>query len=245
MENAILIGLSRQVALQRQMDIVANNLANIETAGYKGEKLLFEEYLSKGAKVSDVPTASSKVSLVHDTSVFRQFAEGSIVPTDNPLDVALNGKGWLVVDTPNGERYTRNGHLTLNAEGTLVNGSGYVVRSTSGTISFGADETKITISADGTVSSTAGEKGKLQLVQFANQNALQKEGKSLFSSTEPPEIADKVRVVQGMIERSNVQPVLEMTRMIEVTRSYTAISKLAEKLDELKRRGIEQLGTLS
>jgi len=140
MENALLIGLSRQTALLRHMDIIANNLANSETAGYKGERPLFEEYLSKNARVTTQPGLGGKISMVQDRGLLREFSEGGMVPTDNPLDIAINGKGWLVVDTPDGERYTRNGHLKRNDEGILVNSSGYPVLSTAGTITIAADE---------------------------------------------------------------------------------------------------------
>ena len=242
MENALLIGLSRQTALLRQMDIIANNLANTQTAGYKGEKPLFEEYLSKNARITNVPGFSGKVSMVQDRGLLRSFAEGSMVPTENPFDVAINGKGWLVVDTPEGERYTRNGHLARNDEGILVNSSGYPVLSTAGNINIAADEINITISADGTVSTSAGDKGKLRIVVFDNENQLKKQGESLFKSDEPAKPVENVRILQGVIEHSNVQPVVELTEMIKVMRSYIATSKMNEKIDELKRRGIEQLG---
>jgi len=245
MENALLIGLSRQTALLRQMDIIANNLANSETAGYKSEKPLFEEYLSNKARISDLPGASGRISLVQDRGLLRDFSEGGMVQTENPFDVAINGKGWLVVDTPDGERYTRNGRLTRNEEGTLVNSAGYPILSNSGTINIAADETKFTVASDGSVSTSAGEKGKLRIVVFDNENLLSKQGESLFNSEEPPIPAEDVRVVQGVIERSNVQPILELTEMITVMRSYISASKMNEKIDELKRRGIEQLGTLA
>lgn len=244
MENALLIGLSRQTALLRQMDIIANNLANSQTPGYKSEAPLFEEYLSKNALISDLPGTSGKVSMVQDRGLLREFKEGAMVTTNNPLDFAINGKGWLVVDTPQGERYTRNGRLTRNEEGTLVTAGGNTVLSTTGTIEIAADETNITISADGTVSTSAGEKGKFRIVKFENEELMKKEGNSLFSHTEQATPAENVRIVQGVIENSNVEPVVELTDMIKVMRSYVATSKLNEKMDELKRRGIEQLGTV-
>jgi len=244
MENALLIGLSRQTALLRQMDIIANNLANSETAGYKGEKPLFEEYLSKNARVSGLAGTSGRVSMVQDRGLLRDFSEGGMVSTGSPLDVAINGKGWFVVDTPAGERYTRNGKFTRNEEGILVTGSGNPVLGTGGTISIAADEVNITIAADGSVSTSAGEKGKLSIVVFDNENLLKKQGESLFSAEEAAIPAENVRILQGVIERSNVQPILELTEMIKVMRAYISTSKLNEKLDELKRRGIEQLGTV-
>lgn len=242
MENALLIGLSHQSALLRQMDIIANNLANSETAGYKGEKPLFAEFLPQKARITNLSGIDRKISMVQDSGLLRNFAEGSMVSTGDPFDVAINGKGWLVVDTPDGERYTRNGHLSRNEEGILVNFSGYIVLGEGGAITIPADEINFTIAADGSVSTSGGDKGKLRVVEFGNENLLKKEGASLFSSEQPSSPSENPRMLQGVIERSNVQPVIELTEMIKVMRSYIASSKLNEKLDELKRRGIEQLG---
>ncbi len=245
MENALLIGLSRQTALMRQMDIIANNLANSQTAGYRSETPLFAEYLSDNARITNLSGSSGRVSMVQDRGLLRDFSEGTMTATENPFDVAINGKGWLVVDTPDGERYTRNGQLTRNDEGTLVNPKGYPVLSTAGNINIGADEIKVTIASDGSVSTSVGEKGKLRVVFFDNENLLKKEGGTLFSSKEPPVPAENYRIVQGFVEGSNVNSIVEMTEMIKVMRSYISTSKLNEKIDELKRRSIEQLGTVS
>lgn len=242
MENALLIGLSKQMALQRQMDVVANNMANIETTGFKGEHLVFEEYIMPETQLGGVTGPSQQLSYVYDARLFREYTEGSFTPTGNPLDVAINGKGWFVVETENGERYTRNGHFKLNAGGDLVTTSGERVRGAGGPITFSAEDTKIVISKDGTISSSQGEKGQLRVVAFANENQLKKVGNNLFSSTEVPAAAEKYSIAQGTIERSNVKPVVEMTRMIEVTRSYTSTARLIQNISELQRRAIERLG---
>lgn len=242
MENAQLIGLSRQMALQRQMDVVANNMANIQTAGFKGEHLVFEEYVVSTPQANGVTGQDQQVSFVYDARLFREYTEGSFTPTGNPLDVAINGKGWFVVETPDGERYTRNGHFKINADGDLVTGSGQRVKGAGGPITFSAEDTKVVISKDGTISTSEGDKGKLRVVSFANENQLKKVGNNLFSSTATPATAEKYNIAQGTIERSNVQPVVEMTKMIEVTRAYTSIARLMQNVSELQRRAIEQLG---
>jgi len=242
MENAQLIGLSKQIALQHQMDVVANNMANIETAGFKGEHLVFEEYLMPEAQVSGMTGQDQQLAYVYDARLFREFSEGSFTPTGNPLDVAINGKGWFAVETQGGERYTRNGHFKLNANGDLVTGSGQRVLGDGGPINFSAEDVKITISKDGTISSSEGEKGKLRVVAFADETQLKKTGDNLFSSEAAPTVTDKVSLAQGVIERSNVKPVIEMTRMIEVMRSYTSTARLMQNLSELQRRTIERLG---
>lgn len=242
MDNAQLIGLSKQMALQHQMDVVANNMANIETAGFKGEHLVFEEYIMPQAEVSGMTGQDQQLTYVYDARLFREFSEGSFAPTGNPLDVAINGKGWFVIETENGERYTRNGHFKLNASGELVTSSGQRVLGESGPITFTAEDIKISISKDGTISSSEGEKGKLRIVAFANEAQLKKTGGNLFSSEAAPIAAEKYSLAQGVIERSNVKPVVEMTRMIEVMRSYTSTARLLQNLSELQRRAIERLG---
>lgn len=242
MENAILIGLSQQMALRNQMTVIANNLANVNTAGFKGGRLLFEEYLMPTARDNQPGATASNLSYVQDGAILRDFATGRMQRTDNPLDVAIGGKGWMVVQTDAGERFTRNGNLSLRNDGTLVTSAGHPVLGDGGPIVIGTDETGITIADDGTVSTSEGVKGKLRLVEFDNDNALKKEGDSLFSSPDQPKQAENPRFVQGMIESSNVQPVVEMTRMIEVQRAYQRVASMLQREDELVRDTINKLG---
>lgn len=243
MENALLIGLSRQVALKRQMTVVANNLANMNTAGYKSGTLLFKEHLMPVARMNDQTGPDKQLSYVLDASIYRSFQEGAYEQSDNELDVALSGNGWLVVDTPDGEQYTRNGQLKLDTEGQLVTNSGYPVLGEGGPIIFGPNESGIEIAKDGTISTNEGLKDRLRVVQFENNAALSKEGETLFSTAQQPEPAEDVRVLQGVVEKSNVQPISELTRMIETVRAYTSISQMLSREQDLRRQAIEQLGT--
>lgn len=242
MDNAILIGLSQQMALRNQMTVIANNLANVNTAGFKSGRLLFEEYLMPTTEENLPGTPDKNLSYVQDGAILRDFVAGRMQRTDNPLDVAVGGKGWMVAQTDAGERYTRNGNLSLNKDGTLVTSAGHPVLGDGGPIVIGPDETGITIAEDGTVSTSEGVKGRLRLVEFENENALRKEGNSLFSSPDQPKPAENPRFVQGMIEGSNVQPVVEMTRMIEVQRAYTRTASMLQREDELMRDTINKLG---
>ena len=124
MENAQLISLSRQIALQRQMDVVANNMANINTTGFKSENILFEDYLMPKARDNDFGGLDHDLHYTEDWATTHDMSTGSIEQTGNPLDVALSGNGFLTVQTPQGPRYTRNGSLQLDASGTLVDLSG-------------------------------------------------------------------------------------------------------------------------
>lgn len=243
MENALLVGLSRQVSLKRQMDVVANNLANMDTAGYKSGTLLFEKHLMPTAQMNELNGQDGRISFVLDTSIYRSFEEGSFEQTGNELDVALSGDGWMVVQTPDGERYTRNGQLRLDAEGQLVLPTGQPVLGEGGPLTFGPEEVGIEIAYDGTISTSQGIKDKLQIVEFENNAALKKQGDTLFSTDQAPQPAGDVRVVQGAIEKSNVQPITELTRMIETVRAYTSMAQTLSQAQDLRRDAIQQLGT--
>lgn len=244
MENAQLIGLSRQIALQRQMDVVANNIANINTTGFKSEQLLFEEYLMPVARDRDFPTLDQPLSYTDDWTTIHDMAGGALVQTDNPLDVALQGGGFLTVQTAAGERYTKSGSLAIDPSGTLVDLDGNPVLGTGGPIQFAAGETDITIGEDGSISSSAGQKGRLSIVEFADPQAVQRDGSNLWSGGTPLP-ATATRVLQGNLEKSNVNGVGEMTEMIRVQRAYESVASLISKQDDQRRTAIQKLGNLN
>ena len=248
MENALLIGLSRQTILERQLDVVANNIANVNTTGYKADSSLFEEYLMPGAHEDNFVGADRRVSFVQDRGTFRDFSQGSAEQTKNPLDVAIDGSAFLVVQTPAGERYTRDGGLQRNNQGQLVTAAGNPVLGTGGPIVFQPSDHDVNITPDGTITVVEGSgrtdsiRGKLRLVSFADAQRLLKEGLNLYSAGEgsaQPDVKSMVR--QGFIEKSNVNGVAEMSRMIEVTRAYTQISTLLQQQSDLHKNAIQQL----
>ncbi len=249
MENTLLVGLSRQMVLERQMDVVANNVANINTNGFKADRSLFEEYLKSGAHEDNFARSDRRVSFVQDRASFHDFAAGNTEQTKNPLDVSIDGGGFLVVQTPAGERYTRDGGLQINNLGQLVTAGGNPVMGTSGPIVFQPTDKQINIAADGNVTVLEGTgrtdsvRGKLRLVSFADAQKLVKDGNNLYSAGQgvaaQPDIASRVR--QGFIEKSNVNSVTEMSRMIEITRTYTQISALLQQQSDLHRSAIEKL----
>lgn len=241
-QNAQLIGLSRQMALQRQLDVVANNMANINSTGFKAESILFEEYINPVARDRTFPLGDQPVSYVQDWATMHDLAQGGITLTGNPLDVALSGEGFLALQTPQGERWTRNGVFEINSEGTLVNQNGYPVLGVNGdTFRFGAEETDVVITADGTITSSAGNKGVLRVVEFANAQELTRAGDTMFAGGTPV-AAIATQVVQGARESSNVSGISEMSEMIRVTRAYTSLADLMNKQDELRRTAIQRLG---
>ena len=244
MENAQLIGLSRQVALQRQMDVVANNIANINTTGFKSEQLLFQEFLMPVARDRDFPMLDQRLSYTEDWATIHDMSVGTIVQTGNPLDVALSGEGFLMVQTPGGERYTRSGNLQIDAAGQLVTVDGDPVLTDAGPIRFAAGETDITIAPDGAIASSAGNRGKLRVVEFADPQAATREGMNLWAggNAQP---ATSTQVLQGSIEKSNVSGVSEVTEMIRIQRAYESIASLMSQQDDLRRSAVQRLGSLN
>jgi flagellar basal-body rod protein FlgF len=249
MENAVLVGLSRQVALNRELEVVANNIANLNTTGFKGDGALFEQYLMPVARDNQFGGADSRLNFVQDRATWLDLSQGAIQQTGNPLDLAVDGKGFLVVQTPRGERYTRNGALQINATGELVTSEGYRVVGESGPITFQNTDRDIIINADGSIrvregsSATAdSSRGKVRVVDFDNPQQLTKDGSSTFlaEGLQPRTAADS-RVVQGAIEKSNVQGVLEMTRLIEVSRSYTEVAAILQQQSDMRRDSISRL----
>jgi flagellar basal-body rod protein FlgF len=250
MENAVLVGLSRQMALHRELDVVANNVANLNTTGFKGDGALFEQYLMPVARDNGFIGADSRLNFVQDRATWLDLGQGPIQQTGNPLDVALEGNGFLVVQTPRGERYTRNGALQVNNNGELVTSEGFKVVGESGPITFQNSDRDITINNDGSIrvregaSATAdSSRGKLRLVEFANPQQLTKDASSTFQAgaNQQPTTATDTRVVQGAVEKSNVQGVLEMTRLIEVSRSYTEVANILQQQGEMRRETINRL----
>ncbi len=248
MENALLIGLSRQMVLERQMDVVANNVANVNTNGYKADKSLFQEYLKSGAHEDNFVGQDRRVSYVLDSGTFKDFSQGPSEQTKNPLDIAIDGSGFLAVQTPAGERYTRDGGLQINNQGQLVTAAGNPVLGNSGPIVFQPTDHDVSIAADGNITVLEGInrvsaiRGKLRLVSFAQAQSLLKEGTNLYSAgtaAAQPDTASRVR--QGFVEKSNVNSVTEMSRMIEVTRTYTQIANLLQQQSDLHKSAIQQL----
>jgi flagellar basal-body rod protein FlgF len=244
MENALLVGLSRQIALAREIEVIANNVANIGTTGFKSRSLRFEEYLDSDASADAFKNLDRPVSFTVDKQSGLNFTAGPVEFTGNPFDVAIQGDGLFAVATPQGERYTRNGAFQLNNAGELVTSDGHRVLGDGGPFVFSAAEKGMAIASDGTVSSDQGPKGRLRIVTVDPQ-ALTNVGANLYSTTAAPAPASlELRLASGALERSNVQPVLEMSRLIEVNRAYSSVSTMLQRTDELRKSAIERLASV-
>jgi flagellar basal-body rod protein FlgF len=243
MENALLVGLSRQMALRREMDVIANNVANINTNGFKTRSTRFAEHVQAPAKAETFPNPDKKVSFVVDRGTPIDLSAGMMERTGNPLDVAVRGDAYFTVQGANGQnRFTRDGAFEINGRGQLVTQGGLRVMGEGGPIEISTSESNPRISEDGTLFTDQGNRGKLRLARFANPRDLRNEGGNLFSSVGPAQPAGpQIRVESGVVERSNVKPVLEMSRLVEVQRAYSSITSMMGRTDELRRDAIRRL----
>ncbi|MBC8445167.1 MAG: flagellar basal-body rod protein FlgF [Rhodospirillaceae bacterium] len=242
MENTLFIALSRQVAVRRQMDVVANNIANMNTTGFKGEKMMFVEHLVRSEGSGSV--LGDKLSYVRDIATVRDITKGGIKQTGNSLDVAIAGEGYFAIEGRTGEQYTRNGRFQMDSTGQLVTANGDTVLSDSGQpFFFGPTDTQITISGDGTVSTGNGPLGRLKVVEFESKYGLQQAGGGTFIAgpNEQPKNVEFPEIMQGALESSNVQPIIELTKMITVQRSYDSARSLIDKEDERQKTMIREM----
>jgi flagellar basal-body rod protein FlgF len=235
MDNTTYVSLSHQSALRRKLDGVANNLANMNTHGYKAEQVMFREYL--------MPAGKETVSFGFDRGSFTDRRAGALEGTSNSLDVAIEGDAFLGVETPDGVRYTRDGRLKINDQGALVTSGGYPVLGPGGEpIAIPEGATSIVIAQDGTVSANDVQAGTIGLSSFQQPNQLIRGADGLYRTDEQPQPPAGARLRQGMVEASNVEPLREMVTMIDVTRQYQAAATMTERRDELERKAIDRLG---
>ncbi len=240
MDNTLLINLSQQIASMRTMDVIANNLANMSTPAFKSDEVQFRDYLAP-AKQTEGDGGQHMLDFVTESGVVRDLGAGPTEVTNAPFDFAINGKGYFVVQTPAGERYTRNGHFTLDPQGKIVTDGGYPVQGDGGDITITQLDGDIHVAHDGTISGLNGQIGKMKLVDFPDERALQREGSSLYATTQASQAADGATIEQGAYEGSNVVPVVEMSKMIETMRAYQMTMSLTQSQEDLKRGAIDKL----
>ncbi|HXP73275.1 MAG TPA: flagellar basal-body rod protein FlgF [Stellaceae bacterium] len=213
MNDASSVALSAQLAVLHQTDVIANNLANLSTTGFKAQHVAFTQYLSQ---TSD----GTPISYVQEAGTARDPSEGPITQTSNPLDIAIRGDGYFTIQTPLGERFTRNGHFQLDADRQIVTSQGYPVLSDNGSpvvIPDGSGE--ITIGADGSVSTNQGSVSKIGIVSFPDQQAMTETAGGLYTTAQVPQPATDAKLMQGSIEGSNVEPIIEITRLLSAERN--------------------------
>ncbi|MBT6116338.1 MAG: flagellar basal-body rod protein FlgF [Rhodospirillaceae bacterium] len=235
MENTSYISLSRQAVVQRQMQVIANNVANASTPAFKSERLLFQEFVEQAGD-------GTEISFVQDVAVIRDLSEGSFDRTGNPLDLAISGEGYFAVETPKGTEYTRNGRFQIDGDGQLVTGSGHpLLGEGDRPIVLNPGETMIEINPDGVIGTSAGPIGRVQVVRFEDQQAMQQTEGGLFETDQAALPSPEAKVIQGMVEASNVQPIVEMTRMIDAVRGYQSTQTMVQSEHERQISTIQAL----
>ncbi|HUJ97972.1 MAG TPA: flagellar basal-body rod protein FlgF [Stellaceae bacterium] len=245
MQNATYIALSGQMAVQRQMDVIANNLANASTPGFKGEEMLFSQYLVQ-------PHGNtSPLAFVEDSGTARDLRQGPISKTNNPLDLAISGEGYFAVQTPLGMRYTRNGHFQLDSQGQIVTSDGYpLLGAGAQPIVVPPNSKSVTVATDGTVSvaqdgtTQQNTIGQVQVVDFAAPQAVTPAANGLWVTDQTPQPASAT-VQQGMLEGSNVQSVVELTRMLTVARESGTMKTFLDEEDQRRSNAIDKLSQVS
>jgi len=275
MLRGIYTGASGMISQQARMDVVANNLANVDKTGFKKDLAVFKAFpdmlirrlndnglgITPAGSYDTAPFVGKLGTGVEVNEVYTDFEQGSLQRTENSFDLALEGRGFMTVQTERGERYTRNGAFTINHEGILMTHNGYPVLGENGIIrvqqnNFIVNERgEIIVNAaipPGELASMANNDwsqpvvlDRLKLVDFENIRELKKEGDSLWRETEfsgPPLPAENLKVIQGFLEKSNVNIVREMVDMIEVQRSYEANQKAVQAHDTELGRLINEVG---
>ena len=237
MSNAIYAALARQTGLMTEMQVVANNLANSSTTGYKSDRAIFAEFVAG--------TRNNLADLSMGTLAGHEFdlEQGGLRFTNGPFDLAIQGEGYFLIETPQGERLTRAGHFQLNAESELITDTGFrVLNAGGGAIQIPEEATNVSIAGDGTISFDGQIIDQVGVVQPEGQ--LSRAGDAMFAAEEGFQPVEEPRVVQGALEQSNVSPVLEIARMIEVQRAYEAGQALIEREDDRIAKFISTLRQL-
>lgn len=233
-----MVGLSAQQVLRQRMDATANNLANMTTAGFKVEHIVSRELSEKPATAADLP---NDIAFADAWTLQRDFSSGPLERTGNPLDFAIEGEGFFVVQTQGGDAYTRDGRFNLDSQGQIVTRNGDPVMGEGGPITLDPQGGPISVARDGSINQDGVVVGKLQVSTFDTPGALEKIGSNMWRATDEAPRTIEPRIAGGFIEGSNVNAVMELTEMIEISRTYASIAKMISQSDELRGTSIEKL----
>ncbi len=235
------VAASRLIAQQHAMEVAATNIANANTPGFRNERVQFSDWISRQTG-TDAPPGGRTIAYTQDRATWREKQAGALAHTGNPFDLALSGDGYFTVNTPRGPRLTRDGRFGLLPNGTVANGSGDALLNTAGQpIQLSPTDTRITIAGDGTLSSENGQIAKIAVVVPNDPAQLQAEGGTLFRSGSPTTPAAAPQVVQGASEASNVQPITEMTRMMDGLRQFQFVAQFVQAEADRQQSVIDKL----
>lgn len=246
MDVSSFVLLSHEQALRRRLDVAANNMANTNTIGFKRQQPLFHEYVETAA---DAPVQDAKkTSFVLDFGAIHDTSEGPFQATGNPLDIMIQGPGYLSVQTQGGVAYTRAGFIKISKTGELTTSSGDPILDDRGqTIQVPTgEENKVKILEDGTVMGATGPIGRIGITSFANEAVVTPRGDGMLTGTGGQIVAQaNVKLKTGGVEGSNVEPIVETTSMIDILRSYQASQAMSQSIDDMRQSAIQRLGKVS
>jgi flagellar basal-body rod protein FlgF len=243
MNNTTDIILSRLTAQQRTMDVVAGNIANASTPGYRAQRVVFADWLASETSTG-IARGDRQLAFTQDRATYRERAEGTLTQTGNPLDLALSGDGYFTVNTPNGTRLTRAGRFTLQADGGITDANGNALLDTNNTpMKLQPTDTKLTVTADGTLSSQNGPIGRIGVVAPSDPNKLTAEGGRLLRADTPTAAVARPKMIQGVVEDSNVQPITELGRMITVQRDFQFATQFVQAEGQREQDAIAKIAT--
>ena len=250
MSSGIYSALSGVSAQIHRLDNVANNIANVNTTGFKADKVGFKEFVTDAIEVMQktdgivTPNPSNDLSYVEVSTNYTDLKQGILKQTGNNLDVAIQGEGFFVVDTPNGERYTRNGNFQVNKDGDLTTSDGFPVLGQSGTISL--EGKHVAIDKQGNIFEDNSEVDSLKIVSFKDLKGIKKDGHSLFSASQNAEIfnvdMEKTAIHQNFLEGSNVNALNSMVEMIKIQRHVDFLNKAIQTYKDLDSKAATSLG---
>jgi len=241
MENTAYVAVSGQISLARRLETIAHNMANVNTPGFRAEAVKFAALASPEAE-----TNGSASTFVTAGKNYISLERGAIIETGNPLDVAIKGDAYLALQIPAGTAYSRDGRLQMTPEGGLVSTLGYPVLDSGGApLQLDVQNGMPTIASDGSVTQKGALVGALGLFQFQPDSGLRYgPNSSLIPDREPMPVVDdpEFGVMQGYIESANVNGVIEMTRLIDVSRAFERVEALLRGQEDISRKSIETLG---
>lgn len=235
------IAASGMRARMESLDLLANNVANASTGGYKADREFYGLYVSSAAEADPEGAGAGAMPVVERP--WTDLSQGVIESTGNPLDVALSGKGFLAVEGPSGPLYTRNGSLRAAPDGRLVTADGYAVRGAAGAAITVQSSTPVEIAADGTVSQNGNAVGQLEVVDFTDPSGLVKQGNTYFRAnpSQQPAAVSGTTVQQGQLEASNSGTAEAAVRLVGIMRQFEMLQKAASLGADMSKQAIEQV----
>jgi flagellar basal-body rod protein FlgF len=249
MNSGIYPAVSGSLAAMRKLDVISNNLANINTPGYKKDKMTFEGLLAGNVTPPAVPQGMTADPILQKENIYIDYSSGPTSQSGNPLDLALDGDGFFAVTTPEGTAYTRQGNFRTSTDGTLVTMDGYPVQGIEKDNKGNGAPIKIKgnrveIDNKGNVTVDDAPSGTISVVDFSKPYTLVKSGTSLFVPSDPEAkpLPGKAQVQQGYTEGSNVDSISEMVQMLETNRYFEACSKVIKGFDDIAAKAVNDLG---